>query len=127
MKEKQEFVVDGHHYPIYRYQGYFSRHFETKELTMSMSLSMPTENITKISPWITQQTKRKDVAIERHLFKNGTHFKTVFIDFIGARSTGYFEEYDAVRKEVVLHFTATFDNRVTTDDGQRSKITDLLI
>ncbi|MGB6151207.1 MAG: hypothetical protein WBG48_04380 [Pricia sp.] len=124
--EKQEFVVDEHRYPIYSYHGHFTREVETKRLTMSMTLSIPTENIAPISPWIMQQSEKKDVTIVRHLSKNGIPLKTVFLDFMGAQCTKYVEEYDAVRKEVVLHLTATFENRVTTDDEQRNKISDLL-
>ena len=126
MTEKQEFVVDGHYYPIYRYTGQFSRNPDTGKLTMSMTLTIPTDNIVPISPWVMQQTEKKDVTLVRHLSKDGVQYKTVFLEFIGARCREYSEEFDANRKEVVLHLTATFDNRIVTDDGQRDKITDLL-
>jgi len=126
MKEKQELLIDNHRYPVYRYRGHFERDPIRKKLCMSMTLCIPAENIAPISPWFVKQKDKKDITIVRHLSKKGKLFKTIFLDFIGVRCTEYSEEYDAVRKEVVLHLTATFDNRVTTDDEQQDKITDLL-
>ena len=126
MKERQELIVDNHRYPVYRYQGRFKRDVETNKLSTSMTLSIPTENISHISPWIVKQTVKKDITIIRHLSKNGELVKTVFLDFIGVQCTGYFEEYDVQRKEVVLHLTAIFNKRIITDKEQQQKIIDLL-
>ncbi|MGB7395277.1 MAG: hypothetical protein WA913_12865 [Pricia sp.] len=126
MKEQQEFIVDGHSYPIYRYEGNFRRDEETNELILSISLSIPVENIAPISPWVMQQKEKKDVTIVRHLSKNGQPVNNIFMDFLGVRCTGFHEEYDQGREDVVLKFTATFENRIITDQGERRKITELL-
>lgn len=126
MKEKQELVVDRHRYPIYHYHGHFKKDMETEKLSLTLALSIPTDNIAPISPWIMKKNEKKDITIVRQLSKKGDPFKTIFLDFIGVQCTGYTEEYDTIRKEVVLHLTATFDNRIITDDGQQQKITDLL-
>lgn len=126
MEEKQELRIDGLRYPVYRYRGSFERDLETKKLSMSMALCIPTENIAPISPWFVEQKNKKEITIVRHLSKKGKPFKKVCLDFIGVRCTQYSEEYDEARKEVVLHLMATFDYRVTTNDRQQEKITDLL-
>lgn len=126
MKEQQELVFDQHSYAIYSYQGHFNRDLVTGKLDMGLELCIPAINMESISPWIMQTKMQKDLTIKRNLSKNGQPFKTVFFDFMGVRCTGYYEEYDSVRKEVVLHLTAEFENRIVTNGAQRQKIINLL-
>ena len=127
MKEKQELIVEKHRYPIYRYQGNFRRDEETNELTLSINLSIPTDNIAPISTWVMQQKEKKDITIVRHLSKDGRPFNTIFMDFLDVQCTVFKEEYDKARGEVVLTFGASFEHRIITDRGERQKISELLI
>lgn len=127
MKEQQELIVDDHRYPVYRYEGNFSRDEETNELILNISLSIPADGIAPISPWVMQQEGKKDITIVRRLSKNGQPINTIYMDFLGVRCTGFKEEYDKVRKEVVLKFTATFEDRIITDQGEQRKIAELLL